>query len=84
MVVKIFLASDDAASGSLMAKQERISPISRGSNHSLRWAGVANRLSNSILPVSGALQLNTSEAQGIRPMISASGAYSTLVRRWPG
>src|SRR6218665_14222 len=37
----------------------------------------------SILPVSGAEQLNTSLAQGTRPMISASGAYSGLVRPAP-
>ena len=36
------------------------------------------------VPVSGALQLNTSAAQGIRPMISANGAYSRLLRRVPG
>ena len=37
-----------------------------------------------MLPVSGAEQLKTSEAQNTRPMISASGAYSRLVRRVPG
>ena len=37
-----------------------------------------------MLPVSGALQLNTSEAHATRPMISASGAYSRLLSRWPG
>ena len=37
-----------------------------------------------MLPVSGAQQLKTSEAQGRRPMISASGAYSRLVSRVPG
>ncbi len=37
----------------------------------------------SMLPVSGAEQLNTSLAQGTRPMISASGAYSWLVRPAP-
>jgi hypothetical protein len=31
------------------------------------------------LPVSGALQLNTCDAMGLRPMISDSGAYSRLV-----
>ena len=33
-----------------------------------------------MLPVSGAEQLNTSGAQGTRPMISHSGAYSRLLR----
>ena len=37
-------------------------------------AAEAKRCSNSMLPVSGALQLNTSEAQCSRPMVSASGA----------
>ena len=37
-----------------------------------------------MLPVSGALQLNTSDDQRIRPMISASGAYSRLLSRVPG
>ena len=37
-----------------------------------------------MLPVSGALQLNTSADHGTRPIISASGAYSRLVRRVPG
>ena len=37
-----------------------------------------------MLPVSGALQLNASDAQLMRPMISASGAYSRLVRGVPG
>ena len=32
-----------------------------------------------MLPVSGAAQLNTSEANSTRPMISARGAYSRLV-----
>jgi hypothetical protein len=34
-----------------------------------------------MLPVSGAEQLKTSLDQGTRPMISASGAYSWLVRQ---
>ena len=33
-----------------------------------------------MLPVSGAEQLNTSAANGTRPMISHSGAYSRLLR----
>ncbi|MCY1545951.1 hypothetical protein D9M68_819220 [compost metagenome] len=67
-----------------MAKAERISPSSSGTSQRARCCGVANRCSNSMLPVSGALQLNTSEAQDTRPMISASGAYSRLLRRVPG
>ncbi len=73
-VVCRLVGSDDATSGSDMAKAERISPFSSGVSHWLRCAGVAKRCSNSMLPVSGALQLNTSAAQGRRPMVSASGA----------
>jgi hypothetical protein len=36
-----------------------------------------------MLPVSGAEQLKTSLAHGTRPMISARGAYSVLVRPAP-
>ncbi len=36
-----------------------------------------------MLPVSGAEQLNASEAHGTRPINSASGAYSTLVNPAP-
>ncbi len=36
-----------------------------------------------MLPVSGALQLKTSGAQGTRPMISHSGAYSRFDRPAP-
>src|ERR1017187_7034620 len=39
--------------------------------------------STSMLPVSGALQLKTSGAIEERPVISARGAYSTLVRPTP-
>ena len=80
----MLVASELATSGSVMAKHERISPRSSGASHASRCAGVANRCSSSMLPVSGAEQLNTSEAQNTRPMISASGAYSRLARRVPG
>jgi hypothetical protein len=36
-----------------------------------------------MLPVSGAEQLNTSEAHGTRPISSASGAYSMFFRPAP-
>ncbi len=84
MLVWMLVASEEATSGSVMAKAERISPLSRGSSQSLRCCSVANICSTSMLPVSGALQLNTSDDQGTRPMISASGAYSRLLSRVPG
>ena len=84
IAVWMLVASDDATSGSVIAKHERIVPSSSGTSHCSRCAGVANRCRISMLPVSGALQLKTSEAHITRPMISASGAYSRLVRRVPG
>lgn len=36
-----------------------------------------------MLPVSGAEQLKTSEAQGTRPIVSLRKAYSRLERLWP-
>ena len=73
-VVCRLVGSDEATSGSLIAKAERIWPCSNGTSQRVRWAGVAKRCSSSMLPVSGAWQLNTSAAQGRRPMASASGA----------
>src|SRR3954466_14167185 len=67
IVVARFVGSDDATSGSVMEKQERISPRSRGSSQDLRWSGVAKRCSTSMLPVSGAEQLKTSLLQKYRP-----------------
>ena len=80
----MFVASDEATSGSVIAKQERISPARSGSSHRAFCSGVPYRTSTSMLPVSGAEQLNTSGANaGDRPMISQSGAYSTFVRPAP-
>ena len=43
----------------VIPKQLRISPSSSGSSHRFFCSGVAKRESISMLPVSGALQLNT-------------------------
>ena len=67
-------ASDDATSGSVIAKAERISPSSSGVSHCSFCSGVPNCVRTSMLPVSGALQLHASGPIGLRPMISASGA----------
>src|SRR5437868_14326689 len=75
----MLVASDDAPSGSVIRKAERIFPSSSGSHHSLICSGVPYLRSVSMLPVSGAEQLNTSGAHSTRPMISQSGAYSRLV-----
>jgi len=84
MLVRMLVASAEATSGSVIAKQERISPCSSGLSQRSVCSSVANMCKSSMLPVSGALQLNASEAHGRRPMISASGAYSTLQSRVPG
>src|SRR5688572_27871573 len=72
----MFVASDDATLGSVMAKADRILPSRRGSRYCFFSSGLAYRSNTSMLPVSGAEQLNTSAAIGERPMISQSGAYS--------
>src|SRR6202050_2833730 len=79
----MFVASEDATSGSVMQKEERISPANSGLSQRSFCASKPYFTSTSMLPVSGALQLKTSGAIDERPVISASGAYSTLVRPAP-
>ncbi len=76
MAERILVASEEATSGSVIAKQERIWPRSSGSSHfSCCW--VEPYLARtSMLPVSGAEQLKISEAQTDLPMISLKWAYS--------
>ena len=76
-------ASEDATAGSVMEKQDRISPSRRGTNHCSCCARVPYLASTSMFPVSGALQLKTSGAKETWPMSSARGAYSRLVRPAP-
>mmetsp|Transcript_2769 Transcript_2769/g.9347 ORF Transcript_2769/g.9347 Transcript_2769/m.9347 type:complete len:207 (-) Transcript_2769:1312-1932(-) len=78
-VACMLVASDEATSGSVIAKQERISPASRGSSHRAFCSAVPNMCKTSMLPVSGALQLKSSGAQRQRPISSASVAYSRFV-----
>ena len=59
-VVQMFVASDDATSGSVIPKHERISPFRSGSSHCFFCASVPYLWMTSIFPVSGALQLKTS------------------------
>ena len=56
------------------------SPSSSGLRYFSLCSSVPNSSSTSMLPVSGALQLHASGAMRLRPMISASGAYSRFVR----
>src|SRR5207248_1887143 len=79
----MLVASELATSGSVIANAERIWPLSRGSSHVFFCSSVPNCARISILPVSGAAQLNTSEAQATLPMISARGAYSRFVSPAP-
>jgi hypothetical protein len=70
----MLVASEEATSGSVMAKAERISPASRGSSHSRFCSSLPNRCSTSMLPVSGAEQLQASGPIADRPMRSARRA----------
>src|SRR5690606_41264414 len=79
MLASIFVASDEATSGSVIAKHERISPLSNGISHSFFCCSEPYLTNTSIFPVSGALQLNTSGAISERPIISHKGAHSKLV-----
>src|SRR6266403_5439526 len=83
MLDSMFVASEEATLGSVMAKAERILPSSNGWSHSFFCSGEPYRSIVSMLPVSGAEQLKASGAMGERPMISQSGAYSRLVRPAP-
>jgi hypothetical protein len=80
----MLVASDDATSGSVMPKAERVSALSSGFSQRAFCGGVAQFCSAIILGTSGAWQLKTSGAQNSRPMISAAGAYSRLESRVPG
>src|SRR5487761_1667656 len=80
----MFVASEEATSGSVIANDERISPSRSGWSHCLRCWSEPNMASTSMLPVSGAAQLRAAGARcGLRPVISASGAYWRLVSPAP-
>jgi hypothetical protein len=70
----MLVASELATSGSVIANAERISPSSSGRSQRSFCASLPKPWSTSMLPVSGAEQLQASEAIGERPSISASGA----------
>jgi hypothetical protein len=79
----ICVASELATSGSVIANAERISPSSSGCSQRSFCSGVPNCASTSMLPVSGAEQLQASEPMNVRPSSSASGAYSRFVSPGP-
>ena len=79
---------EPACSGSVMAKQLRISPRTRGSRNRSCCAGVACRSRISMLPASGAWQLKAAWARGLWPSRSLTWANSDRDRptpsRWRG
>ena len=79
----MLVASDDATSGSVMQNTDRISPASNGVNQRAFCAALPKWYSTSMLPVSGALQLKISARYSLRPISSASGAYSSVVKPAP-
>ena len=83
MRISMFVASEEATSGSVMANAERISPSSSGRSQRSLCSSVPNSVRTSMFPVSGAEQLHASEAICDRPMTSANGAYSELDRPGP-
>src|ERR1700752_3828942 len=79
----MLVASELATRGSVIANADLMVPSSSGLRYFSRCSSVPNSSSTSMLPVSGALQLQASGAMKLRPMISASGAYSRFVRPAP-
>ena len=75
----MFVASEEATFGSVIPKADLISPASKGSNHSFFCSSDPYLSKTSMFPVSGAEQLNTSEAIPIVPINSDNGAYSKFV-----
>mmetsp|Transcript_6184 Transcript_6184/g.13461 ORF Transcript_6184/g.13461 Transcript_6184/m.13461 type:complete len:211 (+) Transcript_6184:693-1325(+) len=72
----MLVASDDATSFSVMAKQLLICPLSRGSSQACCCSLLPYLARISMLPVSGAEQLKHSGAHADLPMISQRCAYS--------
>jgi len=82
--ISMLRASELATAGSVIAKAERMSPSSSGRSHRSWCSSVPKRVRTPMFPVSGAEQLIASGAMcGLRPVISASGAYSALARPGP-
>src|SRR5712692_777375 len=82
-VARMLVASEEATSGSVMQKVDRIRPFSKGSSQRCCCSGEPYFHSTSMLPVSGALQLKISGARKLLPISSARGAYSTVFRPAP-
>ena len=72
----ILVASDEATAGSVIANAERIVPSSNGFIHSSLTSSEAYLSKVSILPVSGAEQLNASGSNCVLPINSHKCPYS--------
>src|SRR3954451_21540125 len=82
--VAMLVASEDATSGSVIENAERTVPSSMGASQRSCCSGVPKSDRSSMFPVSGAEQLIASGAiHGLRPVISASGAYCRFVNPAP-
>ena len=82
--VRSVRGSEPATSGSVIEKQERISPSSNGASQCRFCSSVPCSAMISLLPVSGAAQLNAIGAiAGLRPISSQSTPYSQLVSPTP-
>ena len=78
------MGSEPETSGSVIEKHERISPSSRGWSQRSLCSSVPCSARISMLPVSGAAQLNAMPAMaGLRPISSQSSPYSQFVRPGP-
>jgi cytochrome P450 len=66
------VASDDPTLGSVIPKNDLISPLRRGFNHDSFYFAEPNKCKVSMFPVSGALQLKISDAIIDLPIISHS------------
>ena len=70
----MLVASEEATSGSVIEKAERISPSSSGASQSRFTVSDPYMLRISMLPVSGAAQFSASEAKPTLPSCSEIGA----------
>ena len=77
------VGSEPDVSGSVIEKQLRMSPSSSGRSHVSFCSDVPWSTRISMLPVSGAEQLNAIGATRLRPIASHSIPYSQLVRPVP-
>mmetsp|Transcript_3374 Transcript_3374/g.8248 ORF Transcript_3374/g.8248 Transcript_3374/m.8248 type:complete len:258 (-) Transcript_3374:279-1052(-) len=86
MSIEMFVASELATSGSVMAKQDRMDPSSKGASHFSFCSSVPNLAMVSIFPVSGDAQLQAVAANSKWtdvPMSSHRSAYWRFVRPRP-